>query len=322
MPIATSLQSRICVSAQRRGTFVRSRRLVITANDIKPSIPPTSAQVRHLESAYPQSKFTEFCASSQTVVAEFVRMQPPFFPPLLSSRRQVLTAGLLAAFGSVTALEWLGAGPVSASSERVSSMRASATRVSVIGDSLTIGTMPYQTTAFSDAGWRHSAIDAFGSRGIRTKLRNDQHNGLTSVDAIRTKSGDSDVWVVALGTNDAGIYAKAKHAEVIGLMMDKIGNGHTVMWVNVYLPKSLAHQQSWNKALATVASERRSGMFVFDWASLAARNPQWLANDRIHCTNKGYLQRASAIAQATRNFVPTGASPSRSSQPWLKALAG
>ena len=248
-------------------------------------------------------------------------MLPTSFP-LLSSRRQVLTAGFLAAFGSVAALELLGAAEASASSLRASSLRASSTRVSVIGDSLTIGTMPYQGEAFAEAGWRHTEIDAYNSRGIRTKLKKDQHTGLTSVDAIRATSGDSDLWVVALGTNDAGIYAKAKHAEVIGLMMDKIGSGHTVMWVNVYLPKAVSRQENWNSALATVAAERGTQMFVFDWASLAEKNPQWLANDQIHCNNKGYVQRASAIAQATRDFVPSGATSEPSSRPWLKGLAG
>jgi lysophospholipase L1-like esterase len=252
--------------------------------------------------------------------------------PVLSSRRQVLTAGFLAACGSVAALELLGASEVGASSSRASSSRASslrgsalsasATRVSVIGDSLTIGTMPYQSDAFTEAGWRHAEIDAYNSRGIRTKLKKDLHTGLTSVDAIRATSGDSDLWVVALGTNDAGIYAKAKHAEVIGLMMDKIGSGHTVMWVNVYLPKAPPRQENWNSALATVAAERGSQMFVFDWASLAEKNPKWLANDQVHCNNKGYVQRASAIAQATRDFVPSGATPEPSSRPWLKDLAG
>ncbi|MBK5332406.1 MAG: hypothetical protein JJD93_10570 [Ilumatobacteraceae bacterium] len=253
-------------------------------------------------------------------------MQSPSFP-LLSSRRQVLTAGLLAAFGSVAALEVLrpaeaGASSSRASSLRASSLRAAATRVSVIGDSLTIGTMPYQSEAFAELGWRHAEIDAYNSRGIRTKLKKDQHTGLTSVDAIRATSGDSDFWVVALGSNDAGIYAKAKHAEVIGLMMDKIGSGHTVMWVNIYLPKALPRQENWNSALSTVAEERGAEMFVFDWASLAEKNPQWLAHDQIHCNNKGYVQRASAIAQATRDFVPSGATPERSSRPWLKGLAG
>jgi lysophospholipase L1-like esterase len=226
----------------------------------------------------------------------------------------------LAAFGSVAALELLGATAASASSGRSLSLRAAATRVSVIGDSLTIGTMPYQSAAFSNAGWGHSAIDAYNSRGVRTKLKKDHYTGVTSVDAIRATSGDSDLWVIALGSNDAGIYAKAKHAEVIGMMMDKIGSGHTVMWVNVYLPKAPPRQEHWNSALATVAKERGDEMFVFDWASLAEKNPHWLADDQVHYTNKGYLQRASAIAQATRDFAPSGVSAEQSSRPWLKGL--
>jgi lysophospholipase L1-like esterase len=233
----------------------------------------------------------------------------------------------LAAFGSVAALELLGgaeAGATSApkSSGHSSSLRASATRVSVIGDSLTIGTMPYQSEAFANAGWGHAAIDAYGARGIRTKLKKDQHTGLTSVDAIRQTSGDSDLWVVALGTNDAGIYARAKHAEVIGMMMDKIGSGHNVMWVNVYLPKTPQRQNNWNWALATVAKERGDEMFVFDWASLAKKNPKWMADDQIHCSNRGYEQRASAIAQETRDFVPSGVLAEPPSRPWLKGHAG
>ena len=186
---------------------------------------------------------------------------------------------------------------------------------------MTIGTMPYQSEAFSNAGWGHSAIDAFNSRGIRTKLKKDHYTGVTSVDAIRATAGDSDLWVIALGSNDAGIYAKAKHAEVIGMMMDKIGSGHTVMWVNVYLPKTPPRQNNWNRALATEVKERGDEMFVFDWASLAEKNPHWLADDQVHYTNKGYQQRALAIAQATGDFVPSAASLERSTRP-PKGLAG
>lgn len=252
-------------------------------------------------------------------------MQSSFSIPLLSSRRQVLTAGLVAALGSVAALELLGVAPVGAcsdaSSGRTSSLRAAATRISLIGDSLTIGTQPYQSDAFSQVGWGHSAIEAYNSRGIRTKLRKDYHTGLTSVDAIRATSGDSDLWVIALGTNDAGIYAKAKHTEVIGMMMDKIGNGHIVMWVNVYLPKAPARQDNWNWALATVAKQRSGEMFVFDWASLARKNPKWVADDQVHCSNRGYVNRAVAIAHATGHFVPSSMSPERSVHGGLKGVA-
>ena len=173
----------------------------------------------------------------------------------------------------------------------------------------------------SNTGWGHSTIEAFNSRGIRTKLKKDRYTGVTSVDAIRATAGDSDLWVIALGSNDAGIYAKAKHAEVIGMMMDKIGSGHTVMWVNVYLPKTPPRQNNWNRALATEVKERGDEMFVFDWASLAEKNPHWLADDQVHYTNKGYQQRAMAIAQATGDFVPSAASLELSTRP-PKGLAG
>ena len=225
----------------------------------------------------------------------------PTSPPLLCTRRQVLTAGLLAACGSMAAFELLGPGRAGAST-----LNTAATRVSVIGDSLTLGTLPYQADALSGAGWARSTIDAHGSRGIRTKVKSDKNTGLTAVDAIREASGDSVLWVVALGTNDAGLYPKLKQPDMIQLMMDHIGTGHRVLWVNIYLPAKPVRHESWNAALQTVADERPGEMFIFDWAGLAAANPHWLADDEIHCSGKGYAQRSAAIALATRSIVPAG----------------
>ncbi len=244
---------------------------------------------------------------------------PPNSLPLLSSRRQVLSAGVAAVLGSVAALELFGASTVSARAKATP-----ATRIALIGDSLTIGTMPYQAGAFSDVGWAGSMIDAYGSRGVRTKVKSDLHTGLTAVDAIRTTVGDCDVWVVALGTNDAGIFAKAKHPQLIRQMMDRIGGGHYVMWVNVYLPATPPRQEHWNAALETVAEERPNELFVFDWASLAAQNERWLADDQVHCSGKGYTNRSTEIASATRSLmpsVPPAAVPGRPRRPWLKSLA-
>jgi lysophospholipase L1-like esterase len=248
--------------------------------------------------------------------AEGSERMPPISLPPLSSRRQVLGAGLTAAFGT-----WAALGLFDGDRASASTSSRSAQRVSVVGDSLTLGTLPYQGDAFTNAGWSGSAIDAFKSRGIRTKMRIDQHTGLTAVDAIRKKWGDSDLWVVALGTNDAGIFAKDKQPEAIRQMMDRIGSGHYVLWINVYLPATPRRQQNWNTALATVAAERKDEMFVFDWASLAAQNPKWLAHDQIHCSPQGYRNRSTAIAFATKSVVPsTPPPPVRSGGPWMKTL--
>ncbi len=244
----------------------------------------------------------------------------PTSPPLLSSRRQVLTAGLFAALGSMAAVELLSGQRAGAAP-----LRGSAKRVSVVGDSLTVGTVPYQADAFVSVGWESSTIDAFNSRGIRTKAKRDQNTGLTSVDAIRAKSGDSDLWIVALGTNDAGFYKRDKQAEVVASMMDRIGKGHYVMWVNVYLPATPPRQQSWNTTLTTVAKDYPDSMFVLDWATLAAENPNWLANDQIHCSGKGYHRRATAIAMASRSLIPPtppDPGPYRTGQLWTQIPIG
>ncbi len=212
----------------------------------------------------------------------------------------MLTAGLFAALGSLAAIELLG-------SQRASAIPipGSSTRVSVVGDSLTQGTLPFQAEAFANVGWGTSTIDAFISRGVRTKVKRDKNTGLTSVDAIRSKSGDSDLWIVALGTNDAGLYKRDRIAEIIASMMDKIGVGHYVMWVNIYLPAKPLRQENWNNALTTVAQDYPDSMFILDWATLAAENPNWLANDSIHCSGKGYQHRSTAIAMASRSLIPT-----------------
>ena len=219
--------------------------------------------------------------------------------PQLSTRRQLLRGGITAAIGSWAALELLGTGRASA---KVVPTEA-ATRISMVGDSLTCGSLPFQPEAFAEAGWSHATIDAYASRGLRTKLSADRYTGLTAVDAIRDKSGDTEAWVIALGTNDAVIYPNGKQAEVIRVMMDHIGAGHKVMWINVYLPDARPRQLAWNITLDEAAS-KRDDMFVYDWASFAAENQRWLSRDRVHYSTDGYRYRAMAIGLATREILP------------------
>ena len=226
----------------------------------------------------------------------------PSSPPQQSTRRQLLRAGITAAIGSWAAFEVLGAGQASAAALR-QPVAPSSSRVSLVGDSLTIGTMPFQADAFANAGWTQSAVDAYVSRGVRTKIRADRYTGLTAVDAIREQSGDTQAWVIALGTNDAVIYSPEKQTQVIGLMMDHIGPGHRVLWVNVFLPTREKLQTTWNTSLVRAAAGRND-MFVYDWAAFAAANPRFLAHDNIHYDHDGYRYRAQAVSLASRNLMP------------------
>jgi len=237
-------------------------------------------------------------------------MLPTSLPQL--TRRQLVAAGFAAAVGSSTVLQVLGTGITSAAS--------TTGRVAVIGDSLTIGTLHYQADAFTEAGWAQSTVDAHGSRGIRTHLKSDPHTGLTAVDAIRAK-GECDVWVIALGTNDAGLYSNAKQADIVQQMVDRIGTGRKILWVNVFRPDLGRRQDVWNNMLADVAAGQPDDMFVFDWAALVEQNPKWMANDNVHCTAKGYQQRSTAIAVASRQIAPIMSTAAPTSRPQcVKAL--
>lgn len=237
-------------------------------------------------------------------------MAPTLLAPVLDrpvSRRGFLSraATLLTIPSALTAWEVI-AGPTTAAA-------ASSLSVTMIGDSLTAGSLPYQRAAFLAAGFSTAVVSGYGSRGIATKVTADPYTGLTAVEALRSANGDTPYWVVALGTNDSGIYGSAKYADLIRRMMDAIGPGHLVMWVNTYLPTMATRQGNWNAALATVAAEREGEMLVYDWASLAAQHSGWLSSDSIHYTGTGYAQRSTAVAGASWSMVPTTASASATS---------
>jgi hypothetical protein len=159
-----------------------------------------------------------------------------------SSRRQLIKHAALASFGSTAILQTLSTWSARASAATV------ARRVSVVGDSLTVSTLPYQAKAFVTSGWMGSAFDAYVSRGIRTKVAAIP-TGLTAVGAPRAAHGDTAMWVVALGTNDAGIYRSSLYPTLIEQMLDRIGE--TIAAVGQRLPsKAMPHQITWNQALA------------------------------------------------------------------------
>jgi lysophospholipase L1-like esterase len=198
------------------------------------------------------------------------------------------------------------------------SATGSATGVSVVGDSLTEGTLPYQPAAFTAAGWTTWVVDGYTSRGIATKVAQDPHNGLSAVDAIRSRSGDTNTWVVALGTNDSGIYAPSQYLGLIQRMLDRIGPDHVVYWVDIYLPAMPARQQAWNDALAVAAAEWSGHMIVVEWSSIASGHPEWLQSDQIHDVAAGYRARAAVITDATATLA--AAAPTAKSAPDVESI--
>lgn len=220
-------------------------------------------------------------------------------PPGPLTRRRLIGWGL-AAFGGAAAVPDL-LRTVSPAGAAAAVASTGTGFVAMIGDSLTVGTQPYQADDLRGVGWELTTINAYVSRGIATKMDSDPFTGLAAVDAIRASDGEPDLWVVALGTNDAGLVGPSGYATLIARMLDRIGN-RPVLWVNIYLPRNSSRQAAWNAALDDASGQRRQ-LRVFDWASVAAAHPSWLTSDGVHHTGTGYQQRAAAIAGASTSAV-------------------
>jgi len=169
----------------------------------------------------------------------------------------------------------------------------------MIGDSLTFLAQPSVSTALTDAGWSASRIDAFEGRGVDFTLQGAPDTGLRAVDALRSQFGDNSDWIVALGTNEVLFRDPATYPGAIRRMLDRIGPGRRVMWVNTYLPDHPVQQAVWNSALEQAAAERNGDLAVFDWASRNAQHPEWMLYDNVHHNMEGNAAWAAAIGSAS-----------------------
>ena len=171
--------------------------------------------------------------------------------------------------------------------------------VFVIGDSLTFLAQPNVSTALTDVGWAASHVDAFEGRGVDFTLQGAPDTGLRAIDSLRSQFGDDDDWIVALGTNEVLFRDRSTYSSAIRHMLDRIGAGRRVMWVNTYLPDHPVQQAAWNAALDQAAAERNGDLVVYDWASVNAQHPEWMLYDNVHHNVEGNAAWARAIGDAS-----------------------
>jgi hypothetical protein len=183
--------------------------------------------------------------------------------------------------------------------------------VAVIGDSLLSYDRADLDGSLRAVGWAGTQIDAVPSRRIPASVRAPL-SGIKAIRALRATGFDTRYWIIALGTNDIGLLGAADPRPLITSLLDELGPGTTVLWVNADQPRFPQATARFDAALAAVLAER--GGYVFDWASLARANPTWLVSDGIHLTGTGFRQRHRLLAQASRALLE-GAVPAAAYQP-------
>ena len=170
----------------------------------------------------------------------------------------------------------------------------------LVGESSTQGTLPWIGDDLAAQGWGPLRLYAFP--GVR--IPPDRSGfAIPTVQTWRAEGFDPRVWIVGLGANDVGFTESSvpKAVALIDSMLDTIGPGREVLWLNITHPEP-SWQAAWNQALNDVAA-RRLNLHIFDWASIAAQHPDWLVGDGVHLTPTGYRERSRLIAESTKPLM-------------------
>lgn len=155
--------------------------------------------------------------------------------------------------------------------------------VTLVGDSLNVGTEPYLRDELP--GWSIEAFDLVGratAEGV-AELR-------------RVRAALAPIVVVSLGTNDAD-GTEPRFRTLVSEALRIAGDATCVVWATVV--RDGAPRTEFNDVLAA-AREAHPSLRLVDWAALVRAEPDLLAADLVHGTPAGYTRRAAETARVIR----------------------
>lgn len=153
----------------------------------------------------------------------------------------------------------------------------------VEGDSLTVGSSrAIKANLASD--FRQITVDAKVGRN-------------TPAGISRLSSGqNANVWVVALGTNDAPDPRTMRRN--VKTVLSRAGT-RPVLWVSVWRSQEY---EGVNRMLSRLDT-RYTQLSVLRWDLFIKDHPELLASDKIHLTAAGYEIRGRMVADAVRSLL-------------------
>ena len=178
-------------------------------------------------------------------------------------------------------------------------------KVAIIGDSLTYQDANGEgavSAALEAAGWPSGATWFYGVVGKTINYADTSNKTTVQVIAdARAAIGEPDVWVIALGTNDAlNFYDASSIQASIDSVLTALGANAKVAWVNTAGDPDddfSTLNSDVNTAIANTVSSRPHSILV-DWSGyiLPISQPSYWW-DRVHMTGSGYAVRNQYIAQ-------------------------
>ena len=165
--------------------------------------------------------------------------------------------------------------------------------VAMIGDSIGFSAASALDAALRASGVTPALELAPGRRIAEWGLDGEIGPALDSVQAL--KALDPTVWVVELGTNDIDAlpFDREAYTELVVSVLDLIGPGVPVAWLNVHRGDRPAESRAFDDVLRLLAAQRPE-LIVADWDAVARAEPV-LGPDGVHLTLKGVSRLVDTV---------------------------
>jgi len=188
----------------------------------------------------------------------------------------------------------------------------------MVGDSITVASMPALEDVFARLGFDNVIIEAQESK--RTADGGQSNPSGVSVaselvDAI--ESGEqadwdddpadhsNELWVVALGTNDIDQYSdEADRSAAIDDMLDAVPAESTLIWVDTYIREREDGTGEINDAIIDRVGERANSV-IARWSAVADDEGN-LRTDGVHPRDQGSIVFADTVANTIVNVLQLG----------------
>jgi lysophospholipase L1-like esterase len=182
------------------------------------------------------------------------------------------------------------------------------TQIVMIGDSITVGALPYLEQRYAALGYPEARIEAQSGKRINVNAGDNASGTIVAsglVDELETW-GDTDhadeLWVIALGTNDINQYSTPEElGGSIDSLLAQVPADAEIVWVDTAYVGNAEGTDMVNRTIAERTTFRGDSSVAL-WSNVAYRDGV-LSSDGVHPTDVGSEVFAATVVAAVAEAI-------------------